>query len=176
MWLDKCQVLWFNHIPCSIGYSLADTVCSLLSCCKDGLLFSLLSSWIHKSFSAKICSCQSILSQYRCLRLLFPRTDFAFIFVKCHAIPVILIFQLLEVSLHGSSFFQCIYLSSLFVLSTNLVRVFSIPFSKLSIKILNSIRSRTEPWGTPLVKRCQSGLELLTTHLSRSTSQPVLHL
>ncbi|KAK4824542.1 LOW QUALITY PROTEIN: hypothetical protein QYF61_016146, partial [Mycteria americana] len=74
-------------------------------------------------------------------------TDFAFIFVKPHAIPVILIFQPPEVSLHGGSFFQCICLSSLFGVIHKLGEgAFNIIFQTINIS------ASSPPVGAPSVR------------------------
>lgn len=57
-----------------------------------------------------------------------------FIFINSLAVLVGLVFQHVEVSLYGGSSFCCIWLSSSFLWSTNLLKVYSILSPRLSIK------------------------------------------
>lgn len=58
------------------------------------------------------------------------------------------------------------------VSTSNLLKVYSIPPSRSLLKMLNKIKSRTDPWATLLVIGLQLDSATLIIHL-RSTSQPV---
>jgi len=89
--------------------------------------------------------------------------DFTLVLVELHKVLAGPLFQPIQVLVAVLSKVSTSPLS--LVSSANFIRVYFIPSFRSFMKILNSVVSNINPWGTSLVTGCQFEEELFTTTL-----------
>lgn len=142
---DICQVQQDNHIPWSAGSTLADAVQDLFAFIAAGVhcwLVSLLCTRTPWAYSTELLPTQSVHSLY-CYVGLYQMQNF--IFVKpCAFFVGPSLAYLCMVALHSGP-------STSPPSSVSLTKFVCVQYHPDRLKILNSTRRSTSPWGTPLM-------------------------